>query len=62
MSCVKDMHCALCERYHISPRLKEGWFAREYRCGKKTDTAKRLICPDCLKKILHFEINEDGVS
>ena len=50
MSDVDMMYCSLCLRVHGRPRLNEGWFARGFRRYK--DTAKRLICPDCLKEVM----------
>jgi len=46
------MYCGLCQKPHKSKRLEQGWFARGFRRGIHGDSAKRLICPECLKRII----------
>lgn len=44
--------CSLCGAYHTRSQLKDGWFAVGLRHNMKgADSAKWLICPDCLARI-----------
>ncbi|MBA7660678.1 hypothetical protein ES703_68682 [subsurface metagenome] len=44
--------CSLCGKYHIEKKLEAGWFADGLRYNSKgADSAKRLICPDCLARV-----------
>ncbi len=44
--------CSLCGQVHNGSQLAEGWFADGLRHNTKgADSAKRLICPDCLARI-----------
>lgn len=53
--------CSLCEKLHNASQLEDGWYAVELRHNMKgADSAKRLICPDCLAKILIDK--KEGVS
>ncbi|GAI81049.1 unnamed protein product [marine sediment metagenome] len=44
--------CSLCGRGHNGSWLADGWFADRLRHNiKGADSAKRLICPDCLARL-----------
>lgn len=58
---LNEFWCSLCGQVHNGSQLADGWFAEGLRHNKRgADSAKRLICPDCLKGILSVgEANED---
>ena len=49
---VNSMCCSLCGLPHKQEKLEKGWFAENYKKNKKTDSATRLLCPNCADKYL----------
>lgn len=49
---VSEAWCCLCGAYHLGARLNPSWYAEGLRHNKREDSVKKLICPECVSKIL----------
>lgn len=58
MANVGEKCCVLCGKAHGSSHLIEGWFATGIFRRKNSDTAHRLICPECVDRIMSKEVEK----
>ncbi|MBA7622483.1 hypothetical protein ES703_29860 [subsurface metagenome] len=49
---VSEGWCCLCGAYHLGARLNPSWYAEGLRHNKRGDSVKKLICPECVSKIV----------